>query len=301
MKLPGFLIIGAMKSGTTTLYRDLLPNPAVFMPLDKEPSNLNTDDVLTPQGLKRYAELFASKRPDQVGGEASTSYTKIPTVTGVPGRARRVLGADVRLVYLLREPVSRAISHHAHALTTGDTMDPDINRDIRAKEKYLDYSRYAMQAEAWLDVFGPERLMFVRFESFVKDRKGTIEGISRFIGVEPRPDLVKEDEVYNKTSERVRSVGLGSRIAASRAYKKLVRPVLSVEFRSRFRGMVLPKADVKPVAPTAETIDWMIERLAPDTDRLAGLMGRAGPVWDVAAVRARYAPGSAPSQGRESA
>lgn len=301
MNLPGFLIIGAMKSGTTTLYRDLLPNPAVFMPLDKEPSNLNTDEVLTPEGLKRYAELFESKRPEQVGGEASTSYTKIPTVTGVPGRARRVLGADVRLVYLLREPVSRAISHHAHALTTGDTTDRDFNRDVRAKEKYLDYSRYAMQAEAWLDVFGPDRLMFVRFESFVKDRKGTIERVSRFIGVEPRPDLVKEDAVYNKTSERVRSVGLVSRIAASRAYKKLVRPVLSVEFRTRFRSMVLPKANVQPVAPTAETIDWMIERLAPDMERLGRLMGHAGPVWDVESVRAKLAPGSAPSQGRESA
>lgn len=305
MNLPRFLIIGAMKSGTTTLYRDLLPNPAVFMPLDKEPSNLNTDEVLTGPGLERYADLFASMRSDQIGGEASTSYTKIPTVSGVPARARRVLGADVRLIYVVREPVSRAISHHAHALTTGDTTERDINKDVRAKGKYLDYSRYAMQAEAWLDVFGPERLMLVRFETFVKDRKGTIEQISRFIGVPARPDLVKEDEVYNRTSERVRSVGIGGAIAESAAYKKLLRPIFSVEMRTRVRSMILPRADVKPIAPTAETIDWMLERLGPDTERLSGLMGAGGPVWDVAAVRAKFvegmAPGSALSQGRERA
>lgn len=289
MKLPRFLIIGAMKAGTTTLYRDLLANPAVYMPQEKEPNNLCSDEVLTERGLREYSSLFAAMRAEQVGGEASTNYTKIPMFTGVPERARRVLGEDVRLIYVLREPISRAISHHAHALTTGYTTERDFNVDVRRLEQYLDFSRYAMQASAWLDVFGPERVMLVRFESFVGDRRGTVERVSRFIGVEPRADLVDESAVHNKTSERVRNVGPLRVVTASRPYKRFIRPLLSPEVRTRLRRMVLPKAEIHPIGPTPETIEWMIERLEPDATRLASLMGQPGPVWDVERVRSKYA------------
>ena len=78
VRLPGFLIIGAMKAGTTTLYHDLLTNPQVFFPLDKEPGNLASHDVLGEDGRGRYASIFKTARPDQICGEASTTYTKLP-------------------------------------------------------------------------------------------------------------------------------------------------------------------------------------------------------------------------------
>lgn len=294
MKLPRFLIIGAMKAGTTTLYRDLLSNPGAFMPQDKEPGNLNTDEVLSEAGLARYAALFAPMRDDQVGGEASTSYTKAPDISGVPARAARVLGPQLRAVYLVREPVSRAISHHAHDLTTGESAEPDFNRAVRDNPAYLNYSRYATQAQPWLDALGPERVMLVRFESFVKDRRATVERVSAHIGVAPRPDLVDESAVYNKTEERVKNVGPAALIAQTSLYKRVVRPLLSAGVRDRIRRMILPRAQAPQIPPTAETIEWMLAQLASDGERLARIMGSSGPVWDAQKVREKHGAVPAP-------
>lgn len=295
MKLPRFLIIGAMKSGTTTLYRDLITNPAVYMPQDKEPGNLNTDEVLTDAGLARYAALFAPMRDDQVGGEASTSYTKAPDIAGVPARARKVLGPDLRVVYILREPISRAVSHHAHALTIEHGIDPDFNVAVRGDPAYLNYSRYAMQATPWFDALGPDHVMLVRFEALTKERRATVERVSAHIGVTPRADLIDEGAVYNKTEERVRNTGVAAMISRTAAYRRLVRPLLSADLRDRIRRAILPRAQVKQVPPTPETIDWMLEQLAADSQALARLMGAGAPVWDVAKVRQKFAASAAPA------
>ncbi len=120
MRLPDFLIIGAQKAGTTTLYRDLLANPAIFLPIDKEPGNLCEDDLLTDTGRSAYARHFANASTDQLCGEATTSHTKRPDVLGVPARARRLLGDKLKVIYLVREPISRIISHHHHELTSSE-------------------------------------------------------------------------------------------------------------------------------------------------------------------------------------
>jgi hypothetical protein len=294
MNLPRFLIIGAMKSGTTTLYRDLITNPAVFMPQDKEPGNLNTDEVLTDQGLARYAALFAPMRPDQVGGEASTSYTKAPDIPGVPARARKVLGPELRVVYILREPVSRAISHHAHALTIEPGINPDFNIAVRSEPAYLNYSRYAMQAAPWLEAIGPAGVMLLRFEALTKDRRATVERVSAHIGVTSRPDLIDDEAVYNKTEQRVRNTGIAAAISRTAAYRQLVRPLLSPDLRDRIRRAILPRAAIKQIPPTPETVDWMLEQLAPDTVALERLVGASAPAWDPAKIRQKFAASAAP-------
>ena len=60
LRLPDFLIIGAMKAGTTSLYRDLDVNPNVFLAADKEPGDLARDAVREPRGLAGYARLARS-------------------------------------------------------------------------------------------------------------------------------------------------------------------------------------------------------------------------------------------------
>ena len=98
MTLPHFLIIGGMKCGSTTLYRDLLTHPRVFFPIDKEPCNLCDDRVLTDAGRAEYEALFKRARPDQLCAEASTDYTKLPDRPGVAARALRVLGPELKLI-----------------------------------------------------------------------------------------------------------------------------------------------------------------------------------------------------------
>ena len=77
MTLPDFIIIGAAKAGTTSLYAMLDRHPDIFMPRQKEPEFFARDDLYA-QGLDSYAENFAGAEPGQVVGEASTLYSLSP-------------------------------------------------------------------------------------------------------------------------------------------------------------------------------------------------------------------------------
>lgn len=300
MNLPGFLIIGAMKAGTTTLYRDLLTNPAVYMPVDKEPESLCRDETLTDRGRDAYAALFARARPDQVCGEASTAYSKLPDYPGVPARARRVLGPGLKLIYLVREPISRIISQHHHEHTIG-RMPADINRAVQEHPRLLDYSRYAMQARAWIDEFGPEHLMIVRFEDYVADRRKWVSELSAFIGVEPKPELVEADRVFNRSTEKSLLVSPWRELSGSGVYRRLIRPLIPADMRWWIVRMVGERAPDRLDPPSEATLDRLIESLSEDAGSLQRIMGLSSPVWDLDAARnkvlARRSPQPALRQG----
>ena len=187
-----------MKAGTTTLYRDLGTHPSVYFPLDKEPNSLCDDAVLTAAGRSAYAVHFRRARPGQICGEASTAYTKIPVYTGAAERARRLLGPGLKAIYLVRDPIARIISQHHHELTVGRLeVIPDINEAVRKMPRYLDYSRYAMQVRPWIEAFGAENVRIVVFERYVRDRRGTVAELQRFLSLAPRPDLIEAERVFN--------------------------------------------------------------------------------------------------------
>ena len=285
-KLPRFLVIGAMKSGTTTLFRDLVLNPGIFEPVDKEPDTLTTDDILTPSGLARYAETFANAREDQLCFEASTSYTKRPVFDRVPERAFQVLGAGLKILYIVREPVSRILSHHHHDLQL-NLVGPDINAAVRNYPNLLNFSRYAFQIKPWIERFGPDQIRVIRFEDYVKDRRGTVRTLSEFLGVEPALDKICEEEVFNRTESKPMLGKLMLRVAAGSLYRRLVRPMLSLRARDNLRKKFLPKAKIEPLPPTAGTVDYLIERLVPDLAELQQLPGCSGLVWDLSEAKAK--------------
>lgn len=287
MRLPDFLIIGAMKAGTTSLYRDLLTNPSVFMPARKEPNSLCRDDVLTDAGRGEYAEHFAPAAEEQLCGEASTAYTKLPDFPGVPERARRVLGPEVRVIYLVREPVSRIVSHHHHAVTAGRVSEP-IDRAVHVHSMFVGWSRYAMQATPWLDTFGADRVRIVLFEDYVAARRATIEDLSRFLGITPRPELVDVEAVYNKGDNKPVARGPAKLVQRNPLYQRYLRRLLPLGARDRLRRAFFPRADARPAPPSPETVRWLIGRVREDSEKLRVMLGRSSDLWDFGAVERKY-------------
>ncbi|MEM7622382.1 MAG: sulfotransferase [Planctomycetota bacterium] len=279
MRLPDFLIIGAMKAGTTTLYRDLLKHPGVFFPLDKEPENLTRASVLEEAGTADYAALFKDAAADQLCGEASTAYTKRPTFEGVAERARTLLGENLRVIYLMREPIARTRSHHRHKLHFNECETEDLAEAIERHPELVDYSRYAMQLEPWLDALGADRVLPLEMEAYTADRAATVARVQAFLGLEPKPELVEADKVYNKADGKPVIEGRWRAFQQSGPYRKLIRPLLGVETRAKLRNTLLPKASGGP-----EHVDSAIERmlrdaLADDQRRLRELMGDRAPSW----------------------
>ncbi len=293
MRLPDFLIIGAQKAGTTSLYFDLLKNPAVFMPSDKEPGNLLDDDVCTPPGRAAYAKRFRRARSEQVCGEATTGYTKLPDHPGVPDRARRVLGADLKVVYIVREPISRIRSHHHHE-RSGAIISCGIDEAVRRYPRFVDYSRYTMQITPWIKTLGRDRVFVMQFEPYIADRPTMVDAVSRFLGTDPAGDRVETDVVYNASGGKPVREGPFELVRTNAIYRTLVRPLLSARARDSLRRFLLSKAPDRADTPSAETVRYIVDELADDVRRLGELMGTGGPVWnleDAAVTVSSTAPG----------
>lgn len=285
--LPTFLIIGAQKSGTTTLYRDLLTQPGVFFPLEKEPSALAFGNVLTPPGLAEYEAMYAGAKATDARGDGSTSYARIPKFRGVPSRSMEVLGPDIQLIYIIREPISRIVSHHHHVVTN-EPAPPTVDEFVDAGWHTIDFSRYAFQARAWLEVYPRERLHVIVFEEYVKHRREEISRLAPILGFEPRPDRIDVDARFNTADDRSADRGLAMRFRKTWAYQQ-VRPMLGVSMRDRLRRMFAAKAPPPPPPPSAACVERLLKELEDDQRELADLIGRPYPIWDPEKVRRKYA------------
>jgi sulfotransferase family protein len=199
-RLPTFLLIGAMKTGTTSLYHYLRAHPQVFMPELKEVMFFDARHRWD-RGLEWYADQFAPADPDAVAlGEASTSYTKFPVVQGVPERIASVI-PDVRLIYIVRDPIERMRSHYLYALSRGKESRP-IERAFEEDPSYLDISRYAMQLGRYEPYFPREQLLLLESRDLKHRRAETLRSVFGFIGVDETfvPRVI--DREFYRSDER---------------------------------------------------------------------------------------------------
>jgi Sulfotransferase domain len=197
--LPTFIVIGAMKAGTTSLYQYLRHHEQVFMSRIKE-LDFFVAERNWPRGLEWYRRQFADAGDATARGEASTLYTKWPEFDGVPERIASVL-PDVRLIYVVRDPIVRIRSHYQHRVMTGTETAPPAVALLR-DPTYVGCSRYATQLERYLEHFPREQLLVVTSEALRTDRRATVQGVYDFLGVDAGrvPEVI--DTEFYRTAER---------------------------------------------------------------------------------------------------
>src|SRR4029079_4645658 len=129
----------------------------------------------------------------------------------------------------------------------------------------------------------------IRFETYVKDRQKTVEEVSRFLGIHPRPDLIDPETVYNKGDSRPMHKGLWTALNRSAIYRKGLRYLIPRRARELAYKTILPRGPERPNPPALETVDYILDRVRDDCERLRVLMGLSQPVWDLDRVRQKYA------------
>jgi hypothetical protein len=204
--LPDYLIIGAQKCGTTTLYDTLVNHPAVYPSYQKE---VHYFDRYFKKGLLWYranmprrAERHRAKAEGRqfMAGEAAPSYLFHPLV---PARVKNVR-PQIKLIALLRNPVDRAYSHFQKALDRSDeklsfeeALDKEEERLASQLDKVMagDHSfewwhhsykargRYAEQLERWFKLFPREQMLIIRSEDYSADVPGTVNSACRHLGI----------------------------------------------------------------------------------------------------------------------
>jgi hypothetical protein len=276
--LPTFLVIGAMKAGTTSLYHYLRDHPHVFMPETKEVNFFNPLRNWR-RGVSWYEEQFADAPPEATAlGEASTSYTKFPWVQGVPERIVSVLG-DVRLIYVVRHPIERMRSQYLHQVATGQEWRP-IEEAFAREPMYLHISRYAFQLDRYAALIPSERILVVDARALRDDRGLTVGRIYGFIGVDPSwvPRTLEQEFLVSDGRQMkpamLRALRRVPKIRTASTY--VPRPLKTLKHRLT-RGLATRQLDVgRAVIP--DTLERDLRRTL--RDDVAALRPRLGPDFD---------------------
>lgn len=213
---PDFLMVGAQRSGTTSLYRCLAAHPAVTPPLFHK--GVHYFDVNYGRGPAWYQGHFpvrtlAGRRTRAaaaapITGESSGYYMHHPLA---PSRIAADL-PHVKLLVLLRDPVERAYSAHRHEYARGfeteefepaleleqerlagevDRMraDPHYVSFSHRHHSYVDRGRYVHQLSLLVDLFGRERILVLDSEDFFASPERTFDRVVSFLGLPSwRPD-----------------------------------------------------------------------------------------------------------------
>ncbi|RDC73751.1 sulfotransferase [Rhodovulum sp. 12E13] len=243
MALPDFIIIGAMKCGTSTLQAQLMAQDDVFMTTPKEP-NYFSDDAIYGRGTAWYESLFEAAAPGDLRGEASTHYTKLPTYPATVQRMAATLERP-RFIYLVRDSVDRAISHYLHEWTVGAVGD-DIAAAFAARPDFVEYGRYAMQIAPYVEQFGAGSVLVVRAERMRADPQGTLERIGAFLGRNGfrwRPDLAAR----NVSAERSRPLPLHGVLVDNPVAATIRRAFVPKRVRTWIRQSRMPRQ--RPALP----------------------------------------------------
>jgi Sulfotransferase domain len=198
-KLPHFLIIGAMKCGTSSLYRNLVNHPQVISATKKE---VHFFDKKFNLGLNWYLNHFPllmdnTNKHDFITGEASPKYLVHPDA---PKRAYETL-PNAKLIVLLRNPIDRAYSHYHHMTRKGKellTFEEAIMREAEQLNQqmenvlenyktiptsYLTRGIYANQLERWMKYYPREQFLILKSEDFFKDTQSTFKHVTDFLGL----------------------------------------------------------------------------------------------------------------------
>ncbi|MBY0429568.1 MAG: sulfotransferase, partial [Rhodospirillales bacterium] len=201
MRLPDFIIGGAPRSGTTWLYAlaDRHPGIAMARPVKPEPKFFLVDE-LHARGLEHYsATWFASLPAGMVAGEKSTNYLENPVV------AERLHAAlpTVKLVFCLRDPVTRAWSNYRWSRQNGmesedflTALDREEERERNVSERlrharphaYFSRGLYADMLEPFLRRFPRRQVLVLKYEDFASAPADIARRLHAFLGVDERPE-----------------------------------------------------------------------------------------------------------------
>ncbi|MBA2713837.1 MAG: sulfotransferase [Rubrobacteraceae bacterium] len=246
MTMPNFLIIGAGKSGTTSLYHYLRQHPEVYMSPMKEPKffcfegespnfrgpgddvEINRKCVTT---VDAYSALFGGVADEKAVGEASSMYLYLPKS---PGRIRHHL-PDARLIAVLRNPVERAYSSYLHCVRDRGEPLGDFAEALREEEDrinkgwgplwhYKTAGFYFAQLRRYFDTFERRRIRIYLYEDLKYDAAGVLEDIFGFLGVDDSyaPDISLRHNVSGVPRSRILHALLNKPNPIKTAFKPLV-------------------------------------------------------------------------------
>lgn len=233
MRLPGMIIAGAPRCGTSWLYElaDRHPNVEMAKPRSPEPKFF-LDDAIYAHGLDYYSNTwFRDIDGDKIAGEKSTNYLESATV---PARIERHI-PGVKLIFILRDPVERAYSNYRWSRMNGLEQEqfdraldlemagtrtvPDSLRYARPFS-YLERGLYRRLLTPWFDCFARDQILCLRFEDIKGSPRELAQKLHHFLGIAARPTDADDLGMVNSVpGENDSTMSPSARLRLARYYE----------------------------------------------------------------------------------
>ncbi len=308
-RMPNLFVVGAMKAGTTTLYRYLSGHPGVFMSPIKEPNHFSGEALVqraaplfrsATAGLDayldgpmdqerhmayvsdraRYLRLFRDAGTRPWRGEASPGYLFSPDAPA----AVRQASPGARVVMMLREPVERAVSHYRMDLGGGvvrTSFAQAVAQDRRAEgmgyptdSLYLAMGMYARQVRGWMEAFPADQVRVYLFDDLRSDPEGVTDDLAAFLGVDAAGFRRGAEHENRALAPRWTAVNWMLHHSGLKTLVRLVAPASVLQAGKRMWYRSPPDPGVTPQL-RAE----LRALFAPDVAELSELVGRDLSRW----------------------
>lgn len=210
-----FVIIGAQKAGTTSLFVHLNEHPQIFMPLEKEAPFFNHEERLA-RGVEWYfSEFFSMADPEQTWGKATPNYM---VDVHVPARIYALM-PDIKLIALLRDPVERAYSNYLMSRRRNletEEFEPKIRKLLSAERlcaarttpdrtnSYVVRGEYGRLLSLFYEYFPAEQIAVFFTDELRQNPRGVVRAIFQFLGVDEAFLPSTLGEVYHTGGARLR-------------------------------------------------------------------------------------------------
>ncbi len=298
MTLPNFLVIGAPKAGTTSLYYYLKQHPQIFMPR-KEPDFFalegekleypGPDETFKIQKqtthIDSYRHLFNSVTNEIAIGEVSPIYLYTEKA---PLRIKHYI-PETKLIAILRDPVERAFSHYLYWASQGWESETDFDFARAIKEEpsriqngwhanwhYVNIGFYYQQLQRYFNLFKHERIKIYLYEDLLNDEQTVLRDIFEFleVNIDFMPNLSK---THNKTKVP-KSRTLNFFLNRPNLIKSMIKPLIPVNLRKSWGDRVKQSNLGKPNL-SADIRKQLIQVYREDILQLQALIGRDLAKW----------------------
>ena len=203
MQLPNFLVVGAPRSGTTSIYEYLSEHPEIYLPVKKELHYFTHDYLAKNSNGPKDMEMWYCKTLDEYKtffqtipssaravGDVSPSYLFFPEC--IP-KIKELLGEDVKIIMILRNPIERAFSNYLHmvrlqreTLNFFDALNAEEERLAKGWRNIWLYKRHSLYYEKvkrYIEEFGSSKVKVVLHDDFANNTLETMQDVYRFLDV----------------------------------------------------------------------------------------------------------------------
>ena len=285
---PNLFLVGSMRSGTTALHELLSSHGQIFMSEFKEPAYFTDPAELAADSrivfeagysgnLRSYLSLFDAATDEIYVGESSTHYTKLPRITGVADRIYATT-PDARILYLVRDPVDRTVSHYRFAVKR-KTERRGMLHALRDNPFYVSVSNYALQLRQYLETFGDDQVRVVVLEELIAKPDHVLNQLTAWLGIErfEDPRLPVRNAVPTSLM-RARGPQLLHRLGHSHRYQELASKWLPEGLRRWVRA-TLTRPVFHEELIDDDVVSYLRSVLDPTIEELAILTGRSYEIW----------------------